>query len=490
MAIIQSYIDGGHTKLNKLKYGEYPNIGNEPAIQKSIPSSIDSNIPKADQATRRVNDLQRIAKIFTQKPGLKYLLNETALNAVKINSKLSPKETKAGNIINSIGSNLWNTVKIIGSTLAQVPLSGTGVHFVKGFAGKGKYTYLQGLDVPAHILARQGSPVIQDIDGRSPYNAIVHEIGDNPLDESGPASLVASKLRGAEEKSQYALTGDRLQIHFPTESTVKKENRLLLGDPAKRKTYGYDSYYGAPKNVDTVDRINALAPYKGELKGIEETRDIIKFRFEIVNPTAAANKDGKKIGNNTFLHFRAFLDSFTDNYSGNWQSNQYVGRGENFYNYSGFDRSISLGFKISAQSRFEMRPLYQKMIMLASTTAPSYSAAGYMRGTFVKTTVGSYLENMPCIITSVNYTWEQDYQWEIAMNGPESKNSDKKQDFDQQELPMTLACSLNLIPLHTFTPQTGLYPYFTKTSTNSDSSFIEPGGENKEWKIKQQPTVK
>jgi len=87
-----------------------------------------------------------------------------------------------------------------------------------------------------------------------------------------------------------------------------------------------------------------------------------------------------------------------------------------------------------------------------------------MRGTLVKLSIGSYFSQIPGIITSVKYTWNPDYTWEIAMQNPETGVDD-----DQQELPMTLDCSISFKPIHNFAPQTGLYHYFTSPKPLNES---------------------
>ena len=446
MAILKNYIEGNLTQLNKLKYGDTATIGNEPIVQKSIPTDIRKEGPSSNGISKRIDDLKRIGTILTQKPGLKYLANETALNAAKVTPKSDPNKTIAGNILSGIGANLFNSVKIIGSTLAQVPLNGTGTHFVKGFAGKGKGTYMSGLYVAPHTLARQSSTVFTD----TPVNAL------STTDEtSGGKSIEGGLLKDLESPTQKLASKTNLNYSSSLEGIkkVRKETRTLLGDPGSAGGSISDSY-SSRNLIGTQDQINLIGPYKGSRKPTKETNDLIKFRFNIITPE-----------DNTYLHFRAYLDSFSDNFTGNWNSFNYVGRGENFHTYQGFDRQISLGFKISAQSRWEMRPLYQKIVTLASSTAPTYSRAGYMRGTFVQLTVGDYVREIPGFISSVNYNWQQDYQWEIAQNNQGAQNGNTGQDDDQQELPMVLDCQLNFTPIHTFTPQTGLYHYITADDT-------------------------
>jgi len=239
--------------------------------------------------------------------------------------------------------------------------------------------------------------------------------------------------------------------------TINKETRINLGNQGKN--IGKVSYTDIDR--DKVDELNALDISDSRIDGTNAARDLAKFYFEIITP------DEKK-----FLHFRAHIDSIDDSYTGDWDSHQYVGRAEEFFTYKGFKRDISVGFKISAQSRAEMKPLYRKMVYLASATAPTYQTGGanFMRGTLARLTVGSYFSQIPGIITSVKYTWNTDYMWEIAMQNPENGIDD-----DQQELPMTLDCSISFKPIHDFAPQTGLKHYFTAPQdhlTNKAKSFF------------------
>ena len=77
--------------------------------------------------------------------------------------------------------------------------------------------------------------------------------------------------------------------------------------------------------------------------------DLVKFRI------AAINND-RSDGSAVYMHFRAFLDSFSDSYNATWNAVNYVGRGDTLYNYGGFGRTISLSFTTAAQSK---QNLYQ-----------------------------------------------------------------------------------------------------------------------------------
>ena len=96
------------------------------------------------------------------------------------------------------------------------------------------------------------------------------------------------------------------------------------------------------------------------------TNDFCDFNIAVINN----NDQG---ATNTYLHFRAFIDEFSDSYNASWGDIQYVGRAEKLHNYQGFSRDISIGFTVYAQSKAELIPMYKKLNYLASTLAPDYS---------------------------------------------------------------------------------------------------------------------
>jgi len=239
--------------------------------------------------------------------------------------------------------------------------------------------------------------------------------------------------------------GSSIYYSFDYNNTdIKRETRVNLGDQGKKKNSEFYTSYSTI-DPDAIDTLNALDISSTRIDGTQSARDLAKLYFEIITP------DGSK-----FLHFRAFIDSIDDNYNADWQGTKYVGRAENFYTYGGFERDISISFKIAAATRSELKPLYKKMVYLASATAPTYGGEGFMRGSLAKITVGSYFSQIPGVITSVKYNLIDGMPWEIAMQNPEAGTDD-----DVQELPMGLQCNVSFKAIHNFAPQTGLYHYFT-----------------------------
>lgn len=547
MSLIKSLSDEKVKNLKSLRYG-----ATEPLVTKDI-NKTPSPQGLGLEASTRQDDLKRISKLLKSPSGLRYLGSEALLQQLGLkdriaknveNQRKSRREkveargrsvrneggTIAGNLLRAgkavleeAGKTALTTAGIVGSTLAQVPVNGTGTHFFRGFIGK-QSMYPNG---PFRDLETERSDELRErgLNTFQKTYSTIETKTNNILNESGekitntysiPKLNLPGATNPAEQNPQYPkfrteqleqelenplygtgakLTtssldlktndftplstknpdikiedfrksyftenekvGDRLYFLDYNDTNIKRETRVNLGDQGRSRVNFAARGYTQPPEGPELDKINMLPPIKLEGDDRAElgtgfARDLIKFRFEVITP----DTDGAK---RTMLYFRAFLDSFDDSYNADWSKNSYLGRGEAFYTYGGFDRSISLSFKIAAATRHEMQPLYQKMVFLASSTAPTYSA-NFMRGTLVNLTVGDYVYNMPGFIEQINYSWETDYPWEIAMSKPEGEG----QDDDMQELPHVLNCQVNFKPIHPFTPQTGLYHYITNPGT-------------------------
>ena len=250
-----------------------------------------------------------------------------------------------------------------------------------------------------------------------------------------------------------------------------REDRVNLGNPGKKidgvkgknvfggNTESYDIY-----DPDTIDKINALDIFKAPDGNYEraEIRDLIRFRVEAL--------DGDDPSASEVMVFRAFLDSYSDNYQGMWNNFKYNGRAENFYTYNGFDRKISFAFKIAAQSRHEMIPLYRKLNYLVSQTAPDYKGTR-MRGTFVRLTIGAMIDRTPGFFTSINLKWNKAYPWDISLSHLE--NGEDKDGM--QVMPHIMDVNCQFTPIHNFVPKKSI----------KDSPFILSHENNRTLKRRQ-----
>jgi hypothetical protein len=231
--------------------------------------------------------------------------------------------------------------------------------------------------------------------------------------------------------------------------------------------------YTNGSGIGPVDKINALSIYRSQTVAqnseASPVNDLVKFRIAAI--------DGSSPNFKTFIHFRAFIDSFGDSYSADWNSVRYLGRGEKFYNYDGFDRKISLSFTVAAQSKEELIPMYKKLNYLASNLAPDYSPYGYMRGPLVQLTMGGYLYEQVGFITNLTYDIPNDSPWEIGIN--DSGNNDPT----VKELPHRISVSsFSFTPIHNFVPGKqglGFNSLGLNDSSDSATGFVTKYGDER-----------
>lgn len=202
-----------------------------------------------------------------------------------------------------------------------------------------------------------------------------------------------------------------------------------------------DSLY--TPDLDTVDQVNFKKLYVAETVTEEAAdADLIPFYIGVYNnDTTGPNNEF------TYIHFRAFIDQFSDTVNSQWKDRVHMGRGEKFYTYQSADRSINIGFTIHAQTRAELLPQYEKLNYLISSMYADYSKSGIMRGNFVEMTVGSYLTDVPGILTNLTLTIPESTTWDLGRNNAGelvSRNA---------RLPHRMTATMTFTPVYSFIPR-------------------------------------
>ena len=239
------------------------------------------------------------------------------------------------------------------------------------------------------------------------------------------------------------------------------------------KGEGYET-----RNDTTVDTLQSLdvVKVKNGQHDLRAFRDLIRFRMEAVDTDDPTTSDS--------IIFRAFLENWQDSFNSNWNEYVYNGRGESLYTYGGFKRTINFSFKVAAQSRHEMKPIYRKLNFLVSNLAPDYTGDGNlrMRSPFMRLTIGSNMDRIPGFFNNVNIQWNTNYPYEIAMDSPEGGK-----DSAMLVLPHVLDVSCGFTPIHNFLPQKSIHSPFilphesNRTLTEAQKWYKEgvsssPGG--------------
>jgi len=389
-------------------------------------------------------DQIRIKRFFESAQGKSFIQKQIGL-------QLSNPKMETANTLFGIGQEvplpgLLENTRVYNkglNTLAQVGAMGSGAHAVRhgtipfnpfqknyyatvnqqNIEGDAAATNVNRLVILSRLkLNQSNNPIVssQGFASAERINALGISLNKNILFQylGGPGSVygvgnttVKRVVDTTKLSSRTAMGYDQLfaqKSNFGNEYPEIQDFRLgTKGEKWRQDTmldgYKYTSRMASPFVFD-----NSNNPWDSTSTTDGSTTDIIKFVFE------AVSNDNPNIS--TALFFRAFLTAgITDNNSANLNTFRYAGRGENFYTYQGFDRSISFAFRIAAQSPFELPFMYEKLNALVQQVYPDYSAAGVMRAPLVKVTIGDYLYRMPGFLENVNITVDNTYPWEINL---------------------------------------------------------------------------
>jgi hypothetical protein len=199
-----------------------------------------------------------------------------------------------------------------------------------------------------------------------------------------------------------------------TQKSVNIEtNELTEGSTKFKFNSKYGDYYSSKVSENEVSPNN---------------NDIIPFYITII-----ANS-----GENELLYFPANITTFNDGINAEWSSERFMGRGEEFYTYKGFKRSINVGFQLWPDNEEKLVTMYKQLNRLASCLTPDYSKDGFMRGNLFKLSLGNYITDLPGIIRSISF---------------DVVNNDITWDLDSQ-MPMYIDIkSFEFSPIHDFLPR-------------------------------------
>lgn len=263
---------------------------------------------------------------------------------------------------------------------------------------------------------------------------------------------------------QTALSGTGVHI---TGSVVEflnpKINRV-----SKFKEQDAGKWKVSNNQEDRVDGITTAPMYQSENvkigAGYDDSVDLYFTKI---------NNDGS--GNNTYIHFRSYIKGFSDSYGADWKSFSYMGRGEDFFKYNGFNRDISFSFEVPVLSSLEQSSVYSKLNYMASCMAPDYTTGGFMRGNLFKLTVGDYITDLPGILTGISFDINDEAGWDIdrSYDGDESKT---------WVMPKLISVGgFKFKPIHNFIPQTVNSKFITDGSgADVNSPFISFGKNSKD----------
>lgn len=396
---------------------------------------------------RSLQDVKRITKFLLTSQGLGFLTKQTGL-------QLSNPQIRPNGLFTNFKSN-QRTYNLGVNTLASIAGSAAGIRFKReGLIPLSDPTKFEGYVSDLEFTREDENSPGRGINNRlinlfKGHISLEEEVQDeNKLFEynGGPDSIYGLGQTTIKKYKDVFTTDKEIPSELKAKRDIGGKDLTLSHDPLNTKkqkskyTKGITSYHVSYNGESDAVNLKEIQKDQSAYNGND---DFIPFRFEAVNTNDPLKSD--------YIIFRAFLDSFNDNYNANHNEFNYNGRGETFYTYNGFKRNIDFAFKIAAQSKEEILPLYTKLNYLVSNVAPEYGLAtlgGRMRTPYIKLTVGDWCNRVPGILNSIGLTWQKDYPWQI-------ENSD-----NILMLPHVLDVNVQFTPIHNFLPEKSIDSQF------------------------------
>jgi len=214
-------------------------------------------------------------------------------------------------------------------------------------------------------------------------------------------------------------------------SKQSRESKYKLPKPLPRSEKTLKRLFGA----DSTKYDNTLGnadPINSSLYNNTLGQDFVHlfFTYDRGNGTPDLNR---------IIQFRGTVNGITETFSPSWNGIKYPGRADKSYMYEEFERTLSFNFKAYAQSRSEMKTMWQKIATLAKLTLPTYGSDTYT-GHICYFRLGQLWGNgtagIPTLITSLTYTIPDDMSWELNQDG----------ELAELAMGMDIAVSLTILP--------------------------------------------
>jgi len=362
-----------------------------------------------NQITRRQDDVLRLTRMLTDIPGAKFVSNQVLLQAYNSANFRKASDSLLAQVAAILGNTIISTGRAAAITLAQAGIEGSGARLT--LPQPSSFYYTQGN--PGSSTAIFGSEIANERGTQTVFSSR----------NSKYARLQEDLIDGVDNYIDVRL--DESALKLPTEASISAKARESIS------VKGEGTYYFGGTNKS--DQINLLDVGGTLPEGADDLFTKIVF--------AKYNSKGEYSGTKVF---RAFIGNISDTFTAKWNANEYVGRMEQFFVYTGFTRALSFPLQVPIFSKDEQPIVYNKVNSLISHTAPEYNGTtGIPSGILTYLEIGDYLKT-PGIINSVGVTVSNDVQWSP---GPATFNK------RSLVLPQVLSLNIQFTPIHEITPQ-------------------------------------
>ena len=337
-----SFVDRSNLDIRHTSGTGSPDRGDEPYIISKIGSGRHRHSTRYKPLRRARTDAQRLIRYHRSRSGVSNFLedmllwNKTDIPVVMDTNKNGTKKLirvpqRFENDYNPLANVLYQRFRIRGSAFGPMKVRRSGKGLFRGAIS----------DVDSYEKNRK--PKIKfDSDTNFSVKAM----------QEGSLYTIPS-TKAEKNQNQVDFQSSTLRSYFGDILTltplIHHESDITKADTVRR--------------VPTLDGDNNIVHTTGEDK-VEKASYVEKSGLPFYF---------KDLRDDTYVVFRAYLDSINENVVPTWTPQSYVGRSEPVYNYERTERDISFNLKLYAQNSEELSAIYKKLNRLTSMCYPQYA---------------------------------------------------------------------------------------------------------------------
>lgn len=217
-------------------------------------------------------------------------------------------------------------------------------------------------------------------------------------------------------------------IEFDGEADDKKRKGKFLKEKNQAESNyndgastGIYKYSKVPRtsNIQTI-----MDDSNGDVKNLTGPSDANTAFTEKISENDFVPLKFTSVATQTAVIFRGTITGLSEQFSPSWDSSRFIGAPFNFYTYQSIERTVQFSFKVFSLSSAEHRVCWEKLGYLSSLCYPQdyTNSTGAVSAPFLKFTLGDMYRNKECFIENLSYNIDDNYPWEVGLNGKASQN--------------------------------------------------------------------
>lgn len=353
-----------------------------------------------------------------------------------------------------------------GGNIVDDPATVSGPLVVAGLAQRNKYSPDPSANSQANALSysEHAVPTIAGlVEAALSKNPSDFKSGDHLVDDAslGLRVLVSSTGLGSDKLANiFQLERQKvIPDEWRPKAGLAKDSGINLSDDSLFKSAFANGIIPVKFKADNSFGFIATDAGQSPSEKIPDDEAYVPLSFMDLRPYSKAYRT---------VFFRPFITNFSEDFSPEWNKQNFYGRTDVVATYQSTGRVIQLGFQIVAFGPEDVKVIYQKLNWLTSMVYPEYDSDLVFRsGPVVRMRVGDVINaigpeggrGLPGIIESLNFDYN-DAIWEL------------KEDF---KVPRNIKVSLTFRVLHDRPIGIGAEGRFGGIGEFKDGKYLPPG---------------